>query len=43
MGVDKVTVKNLELVRIDVEQNLMLVKGAVPGGKGALLSVRIAR
>jgi large subunit ribosomal protein L3 len=42
MGVDKVTVKNLEVVRIDVEQNLMLVKGAVPGGKGALVSVRTA-
>ena len=42
MGVDKVTVKNLEVVRIDLEQNLLLVKGAVPGGKGALLSVRTA-
>ncbi|MCL2883049.1 MAG: 50S ribosomal protein L3 [Coriobacteriia bacterium] len=43
MGVDKVTVKNLELVKIDSDQNLMLVKGAVPGGKGALVSIRIAR
>jgi large subunit ribosomal protein L3 len=42
MGTDKVTVKNLEVVRIDSEQNLLLVKGAVPGGKGALLSVRTA-
>jgi large subunit ribosomal protein L3 len=42
MGVDTVTVKNLEVVRIDAEQNLLLVKGAVPGGKGALLSVRTA-
>jgi len=42
MGVDKVTVKNLEVVKVDVEQNLLLVKGAVPGGKGALLSIRIA-
>ncbi len=42
MGVDKVTVKNLEVVKIDLEQNLLLVKGAVPGGKGALLSVRTA-
>jgi large subunit ribosomal protein L3 len=42
MGVDKVTVKNLEVVRIDAEQNLILVKGAVPGGKGALVSVRTA-
>jgi len=42
MGVDKVTVKNLEVIKVDVEQNLMLVKGAVPGGKGALVSVRTA-
>ncbi|MCL1891246.1 MAG: 50S ribosomal protein L3 [Coriobacteriia bacterium] len=40
MGVDKVTVKNLEVVKVDAEQNLLLVKGAVPGGKGALVSVR---
>jgi large subunit ribosomal protein L3 len=40
MGVDTVTVKNLEVVRIDTEQNLLLVKGAVPGGKNALVSVR---
>ncbi|MDR2196814.1 MAG: 50S ribosomal protein L3 [Coriobacteriales bacterium] len=42
MGTDRVTVKNLEVVKVDNEQNLILVKGAVPGGKGALLSVRIA-
>ena len=42
MGVDRVTVKNLEVIKIDSEQNLLLVKGAVPGGKGALVSVRIA-
>lgn len=42
MGDEKVTVKNLEVVRVDVEQNLLLVKGAVPGGKGAVLHVRTA-
>lgn len=42
MGSEKVTVKNLEVVRVDVEQNLLLVKGAVPGGKGAILRVRTA-
>jgi large subunit ribosomal protein L3 len=42
MGVEQVTVKNLEVIRIDNEQNLLLVKGAVPGGKGALVSVRTA-
>jgi large subunit ribosomal protein L3 len=43
MGSERVTVKNLELVRIIEDQNLLIVKGAVPGGKGALLSVRIAK
>ena len=42
MGDERVTVKNLEVVKIDSEQNLLLVKGAVPGGKGALVSVRTA-
>ena len=42
MGDERVTVKNLKLVRIDEEQNLMLVKGAVPGGKNALVSIRMA-
>jgi large subunit ribosomal protein L3 len=42
MGVDRVTVKNLTVVKVDGEQNLLLVKGAVPGGKGALVSVRTA-
>ena len=42
MGDERVTVKNLKLVRIDAEQNLMLVKGAVPGGKNALVSIRMA-
>ncbi|MGI6754666.1 MAG: 50S ribosomal protein L3 [Atopobiaceae bacterium] len=42
MGSERVTVKNLKLVSIDAEQNLMLVKGAVPGGKNALVQVRMA-
>lgn len=42
MGDEMVTVRNLELVRIDTEQNLLLVKGAVPGAKGALLTIRMA-
>ena len=40
MGTDKVTVRNLEVVKVDSEQNLLLVKGAVPGGKGAVVSVK---
>lgn len=42
MGCDRVTVKNLQVVRVDQEHNLILVKGAVPGGKGALVQVRMA-
>ena len=42
MGNETVTVRNLEVVRIDAEQNLLLVKGAVPGAKGALLTIRTA-
>ncbi|MBU4556553.1 MAG: 50S ribosomal protein L3 [Actinobacteria bacterium] len=42
MGSETVTVRNLQVVRIDSEQNLLIVKGAVPGGKGALLTIRTA-
>jgi large subunit ribosomal protein L3 len=42
MGSETVTVRNLEVVKIDAEQNLLLVKGAVPGAKGALLTIRMA-
>ena len=41
-GCDTVTVRNLEVVRIDEEQNLILVKGAVPGSKKGLVRVRMA-
>ena len=40
MGCVKVTVQNLEVVRVDVENNLLLVKGAVPGPKKALVTVK---
>lgn len=42
MGSETVTVRNLEVVRVDAEQNLLLVKGAVPGGKNGLLMIRRA-
>lgn len=42
MGSETVTVRNLEIVKVDAEQNLLIVKGAVPGGKGALLTIRMA-
>ena len=40
MGGVKVTVQNLEVVRVDAEKNLLLVKGAVPGPKKALITVK---
>lgn len=40
MGAEKVTIQNLEIVRVDAEKNLMLVKGAIPGIKGALVTVK---
>ena len=42
MGNERVTVKNLTVVRIDADQNLMLVKGAVPGAKNGLVAIRMA-
>ena len=40
MGHVKVTVQNLEVVRVDAENNLLLVKGAVPGPKKSLVTVK---
>jgi len=40
MGKDRVTVQNLDVVKVDGERNLMLVKGAVPGPRGGLVIVR---
>jgi large subunit ribosomal protein L3 len=39
-GADRVTVRNLQVVRVDAENNLLLVRGAVPGASGGLLMVR---
>ena len=38
----KVTVQNLEIVKIDPENNLIAIKGAIPGPKGAIVSVMAA-
>jgi len=40
MGAEQVTVRNLLVARVDVENNLLLVKGAVPGPKGGYLVIR---
>ena len=42
MGNEKVTVQNLKVVRVDVENNLLLVKGAVPGAKNGYLTIKAA-
>ncbi len=39
MGNEKVTVQNLEVVKIDVENNLIALKGAIPGPKGGIVSI----
>ena len=40
MGVEKVTVQNLEVVKVNAEENIILIKGAVPGAKGGLITIR---
>ncbi len=40
MGSKKITIQNLEIVRVDVEKNLLLIKGAVPGPKKALVTIK---
>lgn len=40
MGNERVTVQNLEVVRVDIENNLLLIKGAIPGPKGGLVTIK---
>ena len=40
MGAVKVTTMNLEVIRVDADRNFILIKGALPGAKGALLTIR---
>lgn len=40
MGAEKVTVQNLDIVRVDAERGLLLIKGAVPGPKGGIVTVK---
>ena len=42
MGAEAVTIQNLEIVRVDAEKNLILVKGAVPGPKKSIVTLRDA-
>ncbi len=40
MGVQTVTIQNLEVVKVDLDKNVILVKGSVPGAKGAILKLK---
>jgi len=43
MGNEQVTVQNLDLVKVDVERNIYLIKGAVPGPKGGVVTISKAK
>ena len=40
-GGDKVTYKNLEILKVDIENNLLFIKGSVPGSNNRLVSIFI--
>ena len=40
MGMQQVTIQNLEIVSVDLDKNVILVKGSVPGNKGAILKIK---
>lgn len=42
-GVERVTMQNLEIVRVDTDRNILLVKGCVPGPKGSVVTIREAK
>jgi len=42
MGADRVTVRNVKVLRVDAENNLLMVEGAVPGGPNAIVVIRKA-
>ena len=39
-GVERVTIQNLDIVKVDSERNLLLVKGCIPGPKGSILTIK---
>ena len=43
MGVDKVTVQHLEILKVDKDRNLLVVKGTVPGHNNSYLTVRLSK
>ncbi|MCL2858969.1 MAG: 50S ribosomal protein L3 [Oscillospiraceae bacterium] len=40
MGVETVTIQNLKVIKVDLDKNIILVKGSVPGPKGAILKIK---
>ena len=40
MGGKRITVKNLKIIKIDAENNILIIKGAIPGRRGTLLEIR---
>ena len=42
MGVETVTIQNLEVVKVDLDKNAILVKGSIPGNKGSIVKIRSA-
>ena len=42
MGVQTITIQNLDVVAVDMDKNVILVKGSVPGAKGAILKIKSA-
>lgn len=40
LGCEKVTVQNLDVVKVDLERNLILIKGAIPGPKGGIVTIK---
>ena len=40
MGSETITVQNLEVVKVDAQRNLLLIKGAIPGAKGTMVTVK---
>jgi len=43
MGDERITVKNLKVAAVDADKNILMLKGAVPGGRGALIEVQTAK
>ncbi len=43
MGAERKTVRNLKIVKVDKEENLLLIKGCLPGNKGSLLTIKSSK